>query len=220
VFYRFAWSVCGIALRILFGYRIYGSYNVPRTGGVVLAVNHQSNLDPVIVGCSLTRAIHFMGKTALFKGFLGVLLRRLNSFGIERGGADRGAVKEFIRRLRAGHPVMLFPEGTRTHDGWLGDIMPGVGSIAARAGTPIVPTYIDGSYDAWPRHRKLPKRAPVSITFGRLIPVKREAGETKRESQMRVRDELKRSLEKLEARAFAAKRFPSKPRKLVVEVSS
>jgi 1-acyl-sn-glycerol-3-phosphate acyltransferase len=193
-------------MRILFGLRTRGRSNVPRKGGLILAVNHQSNLDPVVVGCGLTRPVHFMGKTALFSGFLGVLIRRLNAFPVKRGGADRGAVKEFIRRVKEGLPVMLFPEGTRTHDGMLGRIMPGVGSIAVRAGAPVVPTYIDGSFDAWPRHRKLPRPAQLSITFGRPIPVEREAGETKRAQQERVRVEIERRLKALEARALAAKR--------------
>jgi 1-acyl-sn-glycerol-3-phosphate acyltransferase len=193
-------------MRILFGLRTRGRSNVPRKGGVILAVNHQGNLDPVVVGCGLTRPVHFMGKTALFRGFLGVLVRRLNSFPIRRGGADRGAVKEFIRRVQEGFPVMLFPEGTRTHDGMLGRIMPGVGGIAVRAGAPVVPTYIDGSFDAWPRHRKLPRLAQLSITFGRPIPVERKAGETKRAQQERVCVEIEKRLKALETRALAAKR--------------
>jgi len=206
VFYTLAWSVCSVLLRLFFGFRSRGRSNVPRTGGCVLAVNHQSNFDPVLVGCGLTRPAYFMGKTSLFRGFLGVLLRRLNAFPIERGGADRKAVKEFIRRLRAGYPVMLFPEGTRTYDGRLGRIMPGVGGIAVRAEVPIVPAYIDGAFDAWPRHRKLPRKGTLSITFGRLIPFERREGETKRELQTRLRSELQDRLEELEAKAFASRR--------------
>lgn len=210
MFYRLAWAICSIAMRIVFGLRTYGRSNVPRKGGLILAVNHQSNLDPVVVGCGLTRPVHFMGKTALFRGFLGILLRRLNSFPIKRGGADRGAVKQFIRRVQEGFPVMVFPEGTRTHDGMLGRILPGVGGIAVRAGAPVVPTYIDGSFDAWPRHRKLPRLAQLSITFGRPIPVEREPGETKRALQERVRAEIERRLKALEARILAAKRGPGR----------
>ena len=210
MFYTLAWSVCSIVLRIFFGLRTRGRSNVPRKGGVILAVNHQSNLDPVVVGCGLTRPVHFMGKTALFRGVLGVLIRRVNAFPIRRGGADRGAVKEFIRRVQAGFPVMLFPEGTRTHDGRLGDIMPGVGGIAVRAGAPVVPTYIDGSFDAWPRHRKLPRRARLSITFGRPIPVERKAGETRHAQRERVRTEIERRLKALETRVLAAKRGPAR----------
>ena len=211
MFYAVAWAVCSVAMRIFFGFKIHGRSNVPRSGGVILAVNHQSYLDPVVVGCGLIRPVHFMGKTGLFRGLLGVLVRRLNSFPVERGSADRRAVKEFVRRVRAGYPVMVFPEGTRSRDGRLGRIMPGVGGIAVRAGAPVVPTYIDGSFDAWSRHRKLPRRARVSITFGRPIRVEPKAGETKRAQQQRVRTEIRLSLEALEARALAARRIPLGP---------
>jgi len=208
VIYAVAWAVSSVAMRIFFGFRIHGRSNVPRRGGVILAVNHQSYLDPIVVGCGLTRPVHFMGKTGLFKGLLGVFVRRLNSFPVERGSADRGAVKEFVRRVRAGNPVMVFPEGTRSRDGRLGPIMPGVGGIAVRAGAPVVPTYIDGSFDAWSRHRKLPRRARVSITFGRPVWAERKADETKRAQKQRVWTEIKLCLEAFEARALAARRVP------------
>jgi 1-acyl-sn-glycerol-3-phosphate acyltransferase len=206
VVYALVWTLCSTVLRVFFGLRTYGRSNVPRTGGLVLAVNHQSFLDPVVVGCGLTRPVHYMGRDTLFRGGLGALIRALNSFPVKRGGADRGAVKEFIRRVRLGHPVMLFAEGTRTHDGRLGVIMPGAGGIAVRAGAPVVPTYIDGAFDAWPRHRKLPEMARLSITYGRPIPVERLPDETKREQQQRVRAEIEKRLRALEVRAFAAKR--------------
>ena len=206
MFYALAWVVCSIVLRVFFGFRIYGRSNVPRTGGLILAVNHQSYLDPAVVGCGLTRPAHYMGRTVLFQGVLGLIIRGVNAFPVKRGSADRKAVKEFIRRVRLGFPVMLFPEGTRTHDGRLGEIMPGAGGIAVRAGAPIVPTYIDGAFDAWPRQRKLPRKATLSITFGRPIPVERRPDETKREQQQRVLEEIERRLRALEARAFAAKR--------------
>ena len=201
MFYALAWIACSTALRVLFGFRAYGRSNVPRRGGVVLAVNHQSYLDPVAVGCGLTRPVHYMGRRTLFTSVLGIVIRRLNAFPV-----DRGAVKEFIRRVRAGRAVMLFPEGTRTRDGFLGEIQPGVSSIAVRAGAPVVPTYVDGSFEAWSRHRKLPRRARVSITYGRPISVERLEGESKREQQQRVRAELERCLKAFEAGALAAKR--------------
>ena len=206
MFYALAWVVCSIVLRVFFGFRIYGRSNVPRTGGLILAVNHQSYLDPAVVGCGLTRPAHYMGRTVLFQGVLGLIIRGVNAFPVKRGSADRKAVKEFIRRVRLGFPVMLFPEGTRTHDGRLGQIMPGAGGIAVRAGAPIVPTYIDGAFDAWPRQRKLPRKASLSITFGRPIPVERRPDETKREQQQRVLEEIEGHLRALEARAFATKR--------------
>jgi len=201
LFYTAAWSVCLLSLKMLFGFRVHGRRNVPRTGGVILAVNHASYLDPVVVGCGLTRPVHFMARATLFQGLLGVLIRRLNAFPVERGGADRRAVKEFLARVDAGRAVMLFPEGTRTRDGVLQGFMPGVGALAVRAAAPVVPTYVAGTFAAWPRHRSLPRPAPVSIYFGRPMEVGRREGESKRAQQDRVREEIARRLRALEAHA-------------------
>jgi len=129
LFYRIAWIFCSAVMRVFFGLRTFGRGRVPNTGGVILAVNHASFIDPVVVGCGVTRPVHYMGRETLFRGLLAPLIRALNAFPVARGGADRRAVKEFISRVRAGNVVMLFPEGTRTHDGRLGPIMRGAGAL-------------------------------------------------------------------------------------------
>jgi 1-acyl-sn-glycerol-3-phosphate acyltransferase len=196
-------------MRVFFGLRSFGRRNVPRTDGVILAVNHASYLDPVVVGCGITRPVHYMARRTLFVSLFGSLIRALNAFPVARGGADRGAVKEFIRRVRAGNVVMLFPEGTRTRDGRLGTVMPGAGALAARAGAPIVPTYIAGTFDAWPRHRKLPvpvRPDGISIYFGRPIDVERLDGESKRGHHDRICDEIASRLATLEAAVLPRRR--------------
>ncbi len=201
-----AWIFCSTVMRVFFGLRTFGRGSVPKKGGVILAVNHASFLDPVVVGCGVTRPVHYMGRETLFKGLLAPLIRALNAFPVARGGADRRAVKEFIRRVRAGNTVMLFPEGTRTHDGRLGPIMPGVGALAIRAGAPVVPTYIGGTFDAWPRTRKLPRCVPITIHFDRPIQVHARPGESKRERQERIRSEIVSRLRALEAAVLARRR--------------
>lgn len=196
-------------MRIFFGLRTFGRGSVPKRGGVILAVNHASFIDPVVVGCGLTRPVHYMGRATLFRGLFAALIRALNAFPVARGGADRRAVKEFISRVRAGNAVMLFPEGTRTRDGRLGPIMPGAGALAIRAGAPVVPTYIGGTFDAWPRTRKLPRRAPISIHFDRPIRVDERPGESKRERQERIRSEIASRLRALEAAVLARRRRAS-----------
>lgn len=196
-------------MRVFFGLRTFGRGNVPKRGGVILAVNHASFIDPVVVGCGLTRPVHYMGRETLFRGLFAPLIRALNAFPVARGGADRRAVKEFISRVRAGNPVMLFPEGTRTHDGRLGPIMPGAGALAMRANAPIVPTYIGGAFDAWPRTRKLPRCTPISIHFDRPIQVDERPGESKRERQERIRSEIASRLRALEAAVPARRRRAS-----------
>lgn len=161
-----------IALGLGFGYRYFGTTRVPRAGGVLLASNHQSNFDPVVVGIALDRPIHFMARDTLFSipGF-GSLIRALNAFPVRRATADLEAMREALRRLRSGDPVLLFPEGTRTKNGEIGPVHAGVVLLAARAGVPIVPVVIDGAFEAWPRHRPLPRRHPIRVLFGDPIAV-------------------------------------------------
>jgi len=208
VFYAVAWAVCTIVLKLLFGFRAYGRRNVPRSGGVVLAINHQSYLDPVVVGCGVTRQVHYMARDTLFRGLFGRLIRALNAFPVARGQPDAKALREYIERVRSGKAVMLFPEGTRSHDGRLGPLQPGAGMLAVRAGAPVVPTYIDGTFEAWPRHRTLPRVARLSIYFGTPIQVDRREGETRRRCEERILAEIARRLAELEALALSRRMRP------------
>ena len=201
MFYLLAWTVCVTAMRLFFELRSFGRCNVPREGGVILAVNHASYLDPVVVGSALARPVHFMARRTLFWGPFGILIRALNSFPVEQGSGNLKALREYVGRVKAGRVVLLFPEGTRTPDGRLGPMKAGVGMLAARAGAPIVPTYIDGTFRAWPRKRRLPGRARVSIFLGPPMRPERRQGETRRAYHERIRDEIAARLGELEAHA-------------------
>jgi 1-acyl-sn-glycerol-3-phosphate acyltransferase len=194
VLYNFAWVLCSLLLRLVYDFRSIGRRNIPRHGGVILAINHQ----PVVVGCGTTRPVHFMARATLFGGPFGALIRRLNAFPVERGGSDVRALREYIARVKSGNVVMLFPEGTRSTDGRLQALQPGVGMLAARAGAPIVPTYVSGTFRAWPRHRALPRWARVTIHYDRPVCVERHEGETKHEHQARVLDTIASRLARLE----------------------
>jgi 1-acyl-sn-glycerol-3-phosphate acyltransferase len=99
------------------------------------------------------------------------LIEYLNAFPVRRNTADLGAIKEALRRLKAGRLLVLFPEGTRTQDGRIQPFLPGMGAIARKARVPVIPTLIDGMYQAWPKGQKLPGPANVVIEYGRpLLP--------------------------------------------------
>ena len=151
----------------VFQIRIDGIGNVPREGGVILACNHQSFLDPVLVGMRLPREIHFMARRSLFRNpVFGALIVALNAFPIQRDSRDVKGVKETIARLRAGNALLIFPEGTRTRDGNIAPVKAGIGMIAKRAAVPIVPVLIEGAYKVWPRNRILPGPGCVNVSFG------------------------------------------------------
>lgn len=152
----------------LLRYRAYGRENIPSRGGVLIVSNHQSFMDPLLIGVGLRRQIHIMARQSLFykSVFFRWLIESLNAFPLKEGGKDSGAIKEAIKRLTAGKVVLVFPEGTRTWDGSIGELHSGIGLIAQRSGSPIVPAVIHGAYEAWPRTRKLFRLRPIKVAFG------------------------------------------------------
>lgn len=152
-------------------YRSFGRKNVPRRGGVLIVSNHQSYMDPLLIGVGLDRQIHIMARRSLFHKniFFRWLIQSLNAFPLKDDGIDVGAIKEAIRRIKKGNIVLIFPEGTRTRDGSIGEIHRGIAMIANRTGSPVVPAVIHGAFEAWPRTRKMFRLRPIRVAFGRPL---------------------------------------------------
>ncbi len=168
--YAFCRFLCQWFCTLYIRARCFGIHHVPRQGGALLVCNHQSFMDPVLVGIALPREASFMARDSLFRHPLfGRLIRNLNAFPVRRGTADIGAIKESLRRLKQGHLLVLFPEGTRTPNGRIGPMLPGLGAIAKKARLPIVPTLVDGMQEAWPRDRLLPRTGSVIVEYGRPL---------------------------------------------------
>jgi 1-acyl-sn-glycerol-3-phosphate acyltransferase len=157
----------------LWGLRTAGQARVPSRGGVILAANHQSYLDPPFVAACLPRETSFMARRSLFEiPLLGRIIVACNAFPIDRNTGDVRGVKNAIDRLRSGSALILFPEGTRSRDGRIGPLKGGIRMIAERAGVPVVPVLVDGAYQVWPKGRAFPRlRGRVSITFGDALPL-------------------------------------------------
>lgn len=156
----------------LWGLRTVGQGQVPSRGGVILAANHQSYLDPPFVAACLPRETSFMARRSLFEiPLLGPIIVACNAFPIERNSGDVRGVKNAIDRLRSGSALLLFPEGTRSRDGRIGPLKGGLRMIAERAGVPVVPVLVDGAYRVWPKGRLFPRlRGRVYIRFGKPLP--------------------------------------------------
>ena len=170
-------------------FRVFGLENVPEKGGVLLAANHQSYLDPVLVAMVLPREMHFMARRTLFRnpGFRALIVS-FNAFAIERDSADVKGVNSAIARLEAGNILLVFPEGTRTGDGSIGP-MKSVGVMAERAAVPIVPVLIQGAYEVWPKGRLIPHFGMISIVFGK--PMKPDTpGDVIRDAVVRLKGEI------------------------------
>jgi len=168
--YRIAQFGCQAVFLAAYRARAIGLQNVPATGGVLLVSNHQSYFDPVIVAAPIPREVHFMARDSLFRDpRFARLIAHYNAFPVKRGTADLGAIKESLRRLKAGAVVTAFPEGTRTTDGGILPMHAGIVLLARRAATPIVPTLILGAFEAWHRARRLPRLLPVLVAYGKPI---------------------------------------------------
>ena len=146
-FYGLAQWVTRCILKILFRIRVEGIENVPRKGGVVIASNHASLIDPPSLGCTIPREVSYFAKKELFKvPFVGWFISYANSIPVDREGYSSQALKDMIRRLEDGWAVIVFPEGTRTKTGEFGEPRSGAGMAAAIAGVPVVPCWIEGSF--------------------------------------------------------------------------
>ena len=147
--------------------RCWGRENFPREGGALVCANHQSFLDPMVIGNSSSRPMNYLARKSLFAfGPLGWLLDFVNTIPVEREGFGVGGVRETLRRLKRGEMVLLFPEGTRSEDGHVQPFKPGFSAIARRSRVALVPVGVDGAYDAWPRSARFPRFSQVRVVVG------------------------------------------------------
>jgi 1-acyl-sn-glycerol-3-phosphate acyltransferase len=155
----------GAALRALAPLRVYGSERVPATGGVVLAMNHFSWLDPPAFGAACPRNIRYMAKIELHQvKLIGPFIRSFGAFSVRRGESDRDAVRLMRQCVQDGDALGLFVEGTRQRIGVPGNVQPGAAMVALQERVPIVPAAIHGS-QFW----KLGNFEPVSVAWGRPL---------------------------------------------------
>lgn len=165
--YHVLWRLARLAAKALFKLRLEGEENIPASGPAILAMNHQSFLDPPMLGCMVRGEIYYLARRSLFdKPVLKWLLPRVNVIPVDRDGQDRSALKQVIRLLEEGKRVLIFPEGTRSRDGRLLPAKAGLGMIAAKTGAPVVPLRIFGSGKALPRDSGRLRFVPVRIRAG------------------------------------------------------
>lgn len=161
MFYKVMHIIVRFFFRFVFRMKVKGYENMPKEGGVIVAFNHRSNLDPVIAALSSKRPLTFMAKEELFKNwFFGGLIKKLGAFPVKRGRGDIGAIKAALKILDDDRVMLMFPEGHRIKDDRKVKAKPGVALIAQRAKVPVVPVCISGKYK-W-MHK-------ITITYGKPV---------------------------------------------------
>ena len=149
-----------------FSFRRNGWANVPRDGPALLVSNHQSMLDPMLVGLSARRHLMYLARKNLFEQpVLGWFIRSVNAIPIDRGFGKDG-IQAVLDALGRGGAVLMFPEGERTHTGAVQPLKPGVSLLIKRVKCPIVPVGVAGTYAAFSRHMKVPRLAPAFLPPG------------------------------------------------------
>ncbi|HSL93432.1 MAG TPA: lysophospholipid acyltransferase family protein [Bacillota bacterium] len=145
--YSFLLAVVGFVFRLIFRIDAKGSENIPAEGPLLVCSNHIHNFDPVIIAMQSRRQIRFMAKAEAFEWpVLGYLVKAVGAFPVKRGGADISAIRTSLKYLKEGAAVGIFPEGTRSKTGELGEAHQGVMMLADSAKAIMVPVGIVGPY--------------------------------------------------------------------------
>ncbi|MGI5958033.1 MAG: lysophospholipid acyltransferase family protein [Massiliimalia sp.] len=166
-FYRLAKTVCNVFCTLAFRLEVHGEQNLPKSGGFILASNHVTLLDPVLIGVRIKRQLNFMAKAELFeKRFFGKLIRALGAFPVERGKGDSTAITTAVNTVEQGNVLAIFPEGHRSKDGNLQRFKSGAIVVAAQTGADVVPTcvYIEN------REKGVHFRSKIVVRYGNVIP--------------------------------------------------
>jgi 1-acyl-sn-glycerol-3-phosphate acyltransferase len=169
-YYWIGYHLSRVIGRLFFRLRIIHQERMIQAGPAILAMNHQSYLDPPLAGITCDRAIYFLAKRTLIDvPVLGWLLPKLNVIPVNQEGIDRSALKALIRVLKSGNAALVFPEGARTLDGDLQPAQPGLGLVIAKTLAPVVPMRISGAHEALPRGGDGLHFVPITIVIGEPI---------------------------------------------------
>ncbi len=193
--YRLVIFLAWFFAKLLYRHKVYGlEHYYPR--GAIIAANHASHLDPPLVSISWPEEVHFLARESLFRPFgFGALIRALNSHPVSGKAGDAAVFRTICNLLEEGKKVILFPEGTRTADGNLGPVKPGIGMLVLRSKAAVIPTYLFGTYKLWSRHRRFPKLfGKTACVFGSPICFEEFSHLDKKEAQEAIGKRLEAAI--------------------------
>jgi 1-acyl-sn-glycerol-3-phosphate acyltransferase len=198
IVYNIFYNLAKVFARLCFSMRVVHPERMIESGPLILAVNHASYFDPPLAGICSKRAVYYLARRSLMRWpLLGPLFPAMNVIPVERDGNDMSALREVIRKIRQGHGVVLFPEGTRSRDGSLGRARGGIGMVIAKTGATVLPMRIFGSFEAFPRDAPLPRLLPVTVVIGEPLRFAPEELAGGRESYQRLGDRVMEAIASL-----------------------
>ena len=190
------WKLCFVCF---FSYRVVGKEKLVTDGPVLIASNHESYLDPPLVGVAYDKAVYYLARKTLFTGFGAWLYPRLNSIPVDQDRPDMTSLKTIIKLLRAGNQVVVFPEGARTLDGELQKAEAGTGLIVAKSKAVVQPVRIFGARAALPRGTNKLRFRPITLVIGDPITFTAEELKAKgRDDYQKISDKIMQSISELE----------------------
>jgi 1-acyl-sn-glycerol-3-phosphate acyltransferase len=206
--YFIGWCFFRLMYATYFHWRVFNAERVPLTGGVILAANHASFLDPPLVGSGLRRQINYLARASLFRyPGVGWLLRNWNSVPVERDGGGAAGLKAILDRLLAGGAIILFPEGTRTKDGKLQPARSGIGLTVIKSDAVVIPARTFGTFECYNRKIKFHLPKQLAVKYGEPMRFEKLRAEAKNCSKPRLKeiyqevaDEIMAAIAKLEPR--------------------
>jgi 1-acyl-sn-glycerol-3-phosphate acyltransferase len=176
-------------MRIFHGLQFRGVENIPATGPVLVAANHPSYFDPVVLSLATQRHVRFFALADILKvPIVGSFVKAWGILPVVRGGDNGKSVQIALDVLKAGGAVGIFPEGRRSLRYSMGDAKPGVGRLALQSGAKIVPCVIYGTWKAWPRLTTLPHPAKIVVDF---LPAIEVGGEDTKENHQAIANRLR-----------------------------
>jgi 1-acyl-sn-glycerol-3-phosphate acyltransferase len=183
-----------LVARLLFRIRFVGVEHIPPAGGVVIAPNHVSYLDPILISIPMRRPLHYLALEPFFRiPVLGAVMRWHRAMPIHEGEVNEEATRAALRLLRSGEPLVIFPEGGRSRDGRPQAFRPGAFRLALATRVPVLPVTIDGAFEVWPVGRSLPRPGRITITYHATVTAKDLPADAPRRAQAGLMAELVRA---------------------------
>jgi 1-acyl-sn-glycerol-3-phosphate acyltransferase len=187
--YWAGWTAYRFSFASYFRWKVFNPERVPLTGGVILASNHASYLDPPLIGSGIHREINYLARESLFRyPLLGKILHEVRAVPVDRDGGGAAGLRSILERLLAGQAILLFPEGTRTTTGALQPARPGIGLTVVKSTAPVIPVRVFGTFEAFGKPHCFPRPRQVMVKYGEPMEFRELRAEAESCSRARLKE--------------------------------